>query len=121
MWTPDGTAITYSKLGERQGIYMKACDGRGEAKRLVALDEFHWLIGWTRTRARSHMASWNATRRRPSSIMALTERCAAARRRTGADLGRTAVTRRPLADVLHAGEGNFQVYVTPFPRAARGG
>jgi eukaryotic-like serine/threonine-protein kinase len=47
VWSPDGTSITYSHLGERQGIYRKAADGRGDAEQLIALDDFHWLVGWT--------------------------------------------------------------------------
>lgn len=47
VWTPDGTEVTFSHLGPQQGIYAKSADGRGDAERLVAVDEFHWLIGWT--------------------------------------------------------------------------
>jgi eukaryotic-like serine/threonine-protein kinase len=47
VWTPDGAGVTFSHLGERQGIYTKAVDGRGGAQPVLEVDEFHWLIGWT--------------------------------------------------------------------------
>ena len=47
VWTPDGTGITYSHLGEPRGIYVKRADGTGDATQFVPLPAFHWLIGWT--------------------------------------------------------------------------
>jgi Tol biopolymer transport system component len=42
--------VTYSHLGEAQGIYTIPTDG-GEARRVMALDAFHWLVGWTPDRS----------------------------------------------------------------------
>ena len=47
VWAPDGVSLTYSHLGEQQGIYRKPADGRSDAERLIAIDEFHWVVGWT--------------------------------------------------------------------------
>jgi eukaryotic-like serine/threonine-protein kinase len=47
VWTPDGTAVTYSHLRARSGIFRMAADGRGAPEQLVAVAEFHWLVGWT--------------------------------------------------------------------------
>lgn len=47
VWTVDGTAVTFSHVGENQGIYTKRVDGRGEPQQVTAVDQFHWLVGWT--------------------------------------------------------------------------
>jgi serine/threonine-protein kinase len=51
VWSRDGESVTYSYPvpGERWGIYSKTADGRGDARRIVALSTFHWLVGWTPT------------------------------------------------------------------------
>ena len=117
VWTPDGTAITFSKLDDRQGIYVKAADGRGEAEQLIALAEFHWLVGWTpdrRTLAYGTMERTTAGSAQ-SSIMALTD--GAPRRVVGPGAvwgGRLSPDGRWLA-YYTLERGSFQVYVTPFP------
>jgi Tol biopolymer transport system component len=50
LWDDDNW-ITYSHLGERQGIYVKRVDGPGEPKQVLPLDAFHWLVGRTPDRA----------------------------------------------------------------------
>src|SRR6185503_13542350 len=49
VWTPDGLSVTYSHPvpGERSGIYSRSADGRGDARQIVRLPNFHWLVGWT--------------------------------------------------------------------------
>ena len=117
VWTPDGSAITYSKLGDRQGIYVKAADGRGEAEQLIALTEFHWLIGWTPDRRTLAYGVMERAGEGPamSSIMALTN--GAPRRVVGPGPiwgGRLSPDGRWL--IYYALErGHFQVYVTTFP------
>ena len=117
VWTPDGTAITYSKLGDRQGIYMKAADGRGEAEQLIALGEFHWLIGWTPERRTLAYGTMEPAGTGPalSSIMALTN--GAPRRVVGPGAiwgGRLSPDGRWLI-YYTLEKGSFQVYVTTFP------
>jgi Tol biopolymer transport system component len=47
VWTPDSAAVTYSQLRAPNAIFRMAADGRGVPEQLVAIDEFHWLVGWT--------------------------------------------------------------------------
>ena len=47
----DGTTITYSHLGEQQGIYTVRVDSGGDRQQVLALKTFHWLIGWTPDRS----------------------------------------------------------------------
>ena len=47
----DGTTITYSHLGEQQGIYTVRVDSGGDRRQVLALKTFHWLIGWTPDRS----------------------------------------------------------------------
>jgi hypothetical protein len=117
VWTPDGTAITYSKIGDRQGIYVKSADGRGEAEQLIALAEFHWLIGWTPDRRTLAYGTMERAGAGPalSSIMSLTN--GAPRRVVGPGAiwgGRLSPDGRWLA-YYSLEKGNFQVYVTTFP------
>ena len=51
VWSNDGITITYSHLGEQQGIYTTRVDGGGDATQLLALNAFHWLVGWTPDRS----------------------------------------------------------------------
>ena len=117
VWTPDGRAVTYSKLGEGPGIYTKAADGHGEAEQLISNSEFNWLIGWTpdgRTLAYGTMEPAKGDQTL-SSIMSLTD--GQARRVVGPGStwgGRLSPDGRWLAYYTME-SGAFQVYVTPFP------
>jgi Tol biopolymer transport system component len=112
VWTPDGSAVTYSHLGERSGIYLKRADGRGDARQLLALAGFHWLVGWTpdgRTLAYGVMEGTS------SSIMSHSDNVS--RRVVGPGStwgGRLSPDGRWLA-YYSLESGNFEVYVTPFP------
>ena len=117
VWTPDGTAITYSKLGDRAGIYVKGADGRGEAEQLIALGAFHWLIGWTPDRRTLAYGVMEPAGTGPalSSIMALTN--GTPRRVVGPGAiwgGRLSPDGRWLV-YYSLEKGNFQVHVTTFP------
>ena len=48
MWTPDGASITYSVPlpNEQAGIYTRSADGQGNARPVLRLSRFHWLVGW---------------------------------------------------------------------------
>ena len=118
VWTPDGAAVTYSHLGEAQGIYRKSADGTGVAERLVALSEFHWLIGWTpdgRTLAYGGLLDRRGTNASGSSIWAVAD--GNSRQVVEPGLvwgGRLSPDGRWLAYYLLE-SGSFEVYVTPFP------
>jgi eukaryotic-like serine/threonine-protein kinase len=118
VWTPDGAAVTYSQPGERSGIYTRAADGRGDVEQLLAIDEFHWLVGWTpegRTLAFGVMEAATDDGVSRSSIMAF----------SGDEPHRTvgpgpAWGGRLSPDGLWLAyysleSGRFEVYVTPFP------
>jgi hypothetical protein len=115
---PGGAAVTFSHLGERQGIYTKSADGRGDADLIVALDEFHWLIGWTpdgRTLAFGVLEGAGEAQGALSSIMSFTG--GAPHRVVGPGPvwgGRLSPDGRWLA-YYTLESGRFDVYVTPFP------
>lgn len=120
VWTPDGDAVTYSHLGERGGIYTKPADGLGDPEQVVALDEFHWLVGWTpdgRTLAFG-LHQGDADEAAPStSIVALVD--GESRRIVGPGNiwgGRLSPDGQWLA-YYTLESGRFEVYVTRFPEA----
>lgn len=45
VWTPDGRAVTFASIG--RGVFSQRVDGSGEPRQLLALDAYHWLVGWT--------------------------------------------------------------------------
>ena len=47
VWAPGGAAVWYSRLQAPSGIFKMMADGRGAPEQLIAIDEFHWLVGWT--------------------------------------------------------------------------
>ena len=118
VWMPGGAAVTFSHLGERQGIYTKSADGRGDPELIVALDEFHWLIGWTpdgRTLAFGVLEGAGEAQGALSSIMSFTG--GAPHRVVGPGPvwgGRLSPDGRWLA-YYTLESGRFDVYVTPFP------
>jgi serine/threonine-protein kinase len=111
VWTPDGTTVTYSHLGERQGIYSKRVDG-GDATQLLALDAFHWLVGWTPDR---RTLAYGRIEGAQGSIMAFSGDRSSRVVGPGSTWGgRLSHDGRWLAYYLLE-SGNFEVYVTPFP------
>jgi serine/threonine protein kinase/Tol biopolymer transport system component len=116
VWTSDGKTITYSHpiAGERRGIYAKAADGRGAATRLVALDAFHWLVGWTPDRRALVYGVMEGT---ASSIAAFEN--GRSRRIVGPSStwgGRLSPDGRWLT-YYSLDSGNFEVFATPFPES----
>jgi Tol biopolymer transport system component len=116
VWDGDRSTITYSKLGERQGIYRIRVDDAGEPTRVLALDAFHWLVGWTPDRSAllyGLMVGGNQ-----SSIMAYEANAAHTLVGPGSTWGgRLSRDGKWLAYyVLNAGA--FEVYVAPFPGQA---
>jgi serine/threonine-protein kinase len=117
VWTPDGAAVTFSKLSERRGIYTRPADGRGDAELLLALDEFHWLVGWTPDgRTLAFGALERTTDGTPlSSIRSLTAGQTSLVVGPGSIWGgRLSPDGRRLAYYTME-SGRFHVYVTPFP------
>jgi Tol biopolymer transport system component len=118
VWAPDGTAVTYSHLGEQPGIYTRPADGRGAARRILAVDTFHWLVGWTpdgRTLAYGVIEARTPDGKSPSSIVASTD--GRSHRVVGPGEtwgGRLSPDGRWLAYYSLEPSG-FEVYVTPFP------
>ena len=109
----DNSSISYSHLGEQQGIYITRGDHRGDSTRLLPLTNFHWLVGWTPDRSTllyGMMVDGNA-----STIRAYGN----SQSRTvvgpgnvwGGRLSRDG--KRLAYYVLNS--GTFEVYVTPFP------
>jgi Tol biopolymer transport system component len=114
IWTNDGSTVTYSHLGEEQGIYTVRVDGGGDSTQLLPLTAFHWLVGWTPDRS---TLLYGLMLESTSSIMAYSN----GQSRTVIGPGNTWGGRlsrdgKWLAYyVLNA--GTFEVYVTPFPEA----
>ena len=112
IWMPDGRTVVYSHVSERAGIYAKTIDGRTEARQLVPLSAFHWLIGRTPDSRTITYGVMEGTR---SSLMALTD--GHTRRIVGpaqAWGGRLSADGRWLA-YYSLDSGRLEVYVTPFP------
>jgi hypothetical protein len=42
----DNSSVTYSHLGERQGVYVTRVAG-GAPRQVLALEALHWLVGWS--------------------------------------------------------------------------
>jgi Tol biopolymer transport system component len=112
VWMPDGRTVTYSHLSQGRGIYAQPADGSAGATRLLAVDAFHWLIGWTPDRRTLAYGVMEGT---PSSLMALTD--GKSRRVMGPSSlwgGRLSDDGRWLT-YYSLDSGNFEVFVTPFP------
>jgi WD40-like Beta Propeller Repeat len=114
VWTLDGTDVTYSQLGEGGGIYSKRADNQGEAKRLLALDVFHWLVGWTPDQRTLVYALMDKT---PSSIMAYRDGQSSRVVGNGSTWGGRLSRDGRLLVYYRLESGAFEVYVTPFPDA----
>jgi Tol biopolymer transport system component len=112
IWTPDGTAITYSHLGEGAGIYVKRADGRGDASRLVALDAFHWLVGWSPNR---RTLAYGLMGGNDSSVLAFNDNQSRPVVGPGSVWGGRLSRDGRLMVYYSLDSGNFEVYATPFP------
>ena len=115
IWSDDGRTITYSHLGEQQGIYRTAIDGGGARSRILSLPTFHWLVGWTPDRTTLLYGQMMGGALSTSAIMA--HRDASPRPVVGPGNtwgGRLSRDGKWLAYyILNA--GRFEVYATPFP------
>ena len=112
VWDFDGRTITYSQIGERQGIYRVRVDGAGEHTQVLAVDAFHWLVGWTPDHSALLYGLMLGGNR--SSIMAYKAKTANSLVGPGSTWGgRLSRDGRWLVYyVLNA--GTFEVYATPF-------
>ena len=112
VWSDDAT-ISYSGVGEQQGIYTTRADGGAASTELLPLKAFHWLVGWTPDRStllyglmlegsRSSIMAYDNSRSRsivqPGSIWG----------------GRLSRDGKWLAYYV-LNSGTFEVYVTPYP------
>lgn len=109
----DGTTITYSHLGEQQGIYTMRVDSGGDRRQVLALNTFHWLVGWTPDRSTLLYGQINEAN--GSSIMAYSQTQSRTVIAPGNNWGgRLSHDGKWLAYyVLEAGA--FEIYVTRFP------
>ena len=113
IWSDHGTSITYSHLGEQQGIYTTRVDGGGDRRPVLALNAFHWLVGWTPDR--STLLYGRMMEGGGSSIMAYSN----TQSRTVVGPGNTWGGRLSRDGKWLAyyvlDSGTFEVYVAPFP------
>jgi Tol biopolymer transport system component len=121
VWTPDGTAVTYSNLlrGDDSGIYVKPADGRGDARRIVALSSFHWLVGWTpdaRTLAYGVMENTATNGITRSSIVAFADGKSQVVVGPGDTWGGRLSSNGNYLAYFTLESGTFEIYVTPFPQ-----
>jgi len=119
VWTPDGASVTYSHPvpSERSGIYTRSADGRGDARLIVRLPNFHWLVGWTPKRTLLYgMIEDTPDDGAPrSSILAIED--SRSRHVVGPGQtwgGRLSPDGRWLSYYARD-SGYFEIYVTPFP------
>jgi Tol biopolymer transport system component len=114
IWSDNGT-ITYSHLGERQGIYSTRVDGGGERTQLLTLNAFHWLVGWTPDRTTLLYGLMGAPNQ--SSIMAYSNTQSRTVVGPGSTWGgRLSRDGKWLAYYM-LNSGTFEVYAMPFPEA----
>ena len=113
IWSDNGT-VTYSQLGEQQGIYSTRVEG-GDSTQLLPLNAFHWLVGWTPDRTTllyGQMVAGNQ-----SSIMAYSNTQSRAVVGPGSTWGgRLSRDGKWLAYYV-LNSGTFEVYAMPFPEA----
>ena len=116
VWSDDG-AISYSHLGDQQGIYITRRAGTRDSTQLLALQSFHWLVGWTPDRSTlvyGLMSGGNS-----SAIMAYShDRSRPVVEPGNVWGGRLSRDGKWLAYYVLS-SGTFEVYVTPFPDARR--
>ena len=112
VWSYNST-ISYSHLGEQQGIYITRWNDRRDSTQLLPLKAFHWLVGWTPDR--STLLYGLMVDGQSSSIMAYNNTHSRTVVEPGSIWGgRLSRDGKWLAYyVLNA--GTFEVYVTPYP------
>ena len=114
IWS-DNSTITYSQLAEQQGIYSTRVDGGGDRTRLLPLNAFHWLVGWTPDRTTLLYGLMVAGNQ--SSIMAYSNTQSRTVVGPGSTWGgRLSRDGKWLAYYV-LNSGTFEVYATPFPGA----
>jgi eukaryotic-like serine/threonine-protein kinase len=109
----DNSTISYSHLGEQQGIFITGGDDRRDSTQLLPLKGFHWLVGWTPDRSTllyGLMGGGNS-----STILAYGN----TQTRTVVEAGsiwggRLSRDGKWLAYYM-LNSGTFEVYVTPYP------
>jgi serine/threonine-protein kinase len=113
IWRDNGT-ITYSQVGEQQGIYSTRVDGGGDRTQVLPLNAFHWLVGWTPDRA---TLLYGVIVAGQSSIMAYSNTQSRTVVGPGSTWGgRLSRDGKWLAYYV-LNSGTFEVYATPFPEA----
>ncbi|MCA1651827.1 MAG: protein kinase [Acidobacteria bacterium] len=113
IWSDNGTTVTYSHLGEQQGIYTTPLDSGGARRPLLALNAFHWLVGWTPDR--SALLYGLMMEGKGSAIMAYSNGQSRIVVGPGSMWGgRLSRDGRWLA-YYALNSGTFEVFVTPFP------
>lgn len=115
VWSGTGATVTYSHVGEGWSIYDVNVDGSGNT-RLLALDAFHWLVGWTPDRS---TLLYGLMMGGKSAIMA--HRNGQSQAVVGPASvwgGRLSRDGKWLA-YYTLDSGVFEVYVTPYPEADR--
>ena len=114
IWSDDGT-ITYSQLGEQQGIYTTRVDGGGDGTQLLALNSFHWLVGWTPDRGTLLYGLMVPPNQ--SSIMAYSNTQSRTVVRGGSTWGGRLSRDGKWLTYYLLNSGTFEIYATPFPEA----
>ena len=113
IWSDNGTTVTYSHLGEQQGIYTTPLAGGRDRRPVLALNPFHWLVGSTPDR--SALLYGLMMEGKESSIMAYSNGQSRIVVGPGSTWGgRLSRDGRWLA-YYALNSGTFEVYVTPFP------
>ena len=113
VWADDRT-VTYSRVsGEGRGIYQQRADGSGEPRQVVALDAFHWLVGWTPDRT----LAYGVMEGTPGSIVAYSGGTSRRVVGPGSTWGGRLSRDGQWLVYYSLDSGNFEIYVTPFPGA----
>jgi serine/threonine-protein kinase len=123
VWGPDGS-VTFSRADgtvELRGIYQQSADGLGDPERLLAHEEFLWVIGWTPdgTLAYGTMEPASNIGGSVSSLMAFRDGVPSRVLGPGPLWGGRLSPDGRLLAYYSLDEGRFEVYVTPFPDARR--
>ena len=121
VWTPDGVSVTYSHPvpSEQSGIYTRPADGRGGARQVVRLPNFHWLVGWAAgpTLAYGTVENAAADGLTRSSIVAWADGKSRHVVGPGDTWGGRLSPDGRLLVYYSLESGYFEIYVTPFPGA----